>query len=126
MIYWLDKKGAEIIASLEGVPLKEFPWRNEPRWFQVEHDLAVNDFRLDLEEACQVDPRINLETWVPESEFWSYPDKVDLPDVDINPIGEALHDLRPGYRRKCQVNPAPDKVASELACLPEEPVFCSR
>jgi len=76
MIYWLDKKGAEIIASLDGTPLKEFPWRNEPRWFQVEHDLAVNDFRLDLEEACHEDPRINLETWVPESEFWAYPDKV--------------------------------------------------
>jgi len=76
MIYWLDKNGAEIIASLEGTLLKEFPWRNEPRWFQVAHDLAVNDFRLDMLEACTQDVDINLETWFPESEFWSYPDKV--------------------------------------------------
>ncbi len=76
MIYWLDKKGAEMIASLDGTPLKEFPWRKQPRWFQVEHDLAVNDFRLDMLEACDQDTDINLETWIPESEFWSYPDKV--------------------------------------------------
>ncbi|MFH2039951.1 MAG: replication-relaxation family protein [Chloroflexota bacterium] len=76
MVYWLDKRGAEIIASLEGSSLAEFTWRKEPRWFQVEHDLAVNDFRLDLLEACHSNPDVTLETWVPESEFWSYPDKV--------------------------------------------------
>jgi len=76
MVYWLDKKGAEIVASLSGTPPSEFPWRGEPRWFQVTHDLAVNDFRLDLVEACQHDPAIQLETWIPESEFWAYPDKV--------------------------------------------------
>lgn len=76
MIYWLDKKGAETVASLNGTPLSEFTWRAEPRWFQVAHDLTVNDFRLDLVEACRKDKQINLETWVPESEFWAYPDKV--------------------------------------------------
>lgn len=76
MIYWLDKRGAELVASLESMPLSNFSWRKQPRWFQVEHDLAVNDFRLDLEQACQEDPDIHLETWVPESEFWSFPDKV--------------------------------------------------
>lgn len=76
MIYWLDKRGAALIASLNSTPLQEFPWRNEPRWFQVEHDLAVNDFRLDLEEACTQDERVALEQWTPESEFWSYPDKI--------------------------------------------------
>ena len=48
MIYWLDKQGAEIVASLQGTPLGEFQWRKKPRWFQVDHDLAVNDFRLDM------------------------------------------------------------------------------
>lgn len=76
MIYWLDKKGAEYIASLNGIALKEFPWRKEPRWFQVEHDLAVNDFRLNMLEASSQDDQINLETWIPESEFWAYPDKI--------------------------------------------------
>ena len=76
MIYWLDKKGAEIVASLNGTPLPEFYWRKEPRWFQMEHDLAVTDFRLDLVQACYQDKDIDLETWTPESEFWAYPDKV--------------------------------------------------
>lgn len=77
MIYWLDNKGAEIVASLQGTPLREFTWRKQPRWFQVEHDLAVNDFRLDMIEACIQDPEINLETWIPESEFWAYPDRIE-------------------------------------------------
>ncbi len=76
MIYWLDKKGAEIVASLNGTPLQEFYWRKEPRWFQVEHDLAVIDFRLDMLQACHQDNEIDLENWIPESEFWAYPDKV--------------------------------------------------
>lgn len=76
MIYWLDKKGAELIASLSGTPLPEFYWRKEPRWFQLEHDLAVIDFRLNLIEACAQDDNIQLENWIPESEFWAYPDKV--------------------------------------------------
>jgi len=76
MIYWLDKRGAELVASLNGTPIREFSWRQQPRWFQVEHDLAVNTFRLDLEEACREDSQITLQTWLPESEFWSYPDKI--------------------------------------------------
>jgi hypothetical protein len=76
MIYWLDKRGAEIVAGLYGIPIKEFKWRKEPRWFQVEHDLAVNDFRLDIIEACKIELTVQLETWIPENEFWSYPDKI--------------------------------------------------
>ena len=76
MIYWLDKKGAELVASLESKPLNEFAWRKEPRWFQIEHDLAVNDFRLDLQEACRNSTDVTLEIWIPESEFWAYPDTV--------------------------------------------------
>ena len=76
MVYWLDRKGAEIIASLMGIPLLEMGWRREPRWFQVEHDLAVNNFRLDLIEACREDPDLSLDVWVSESEFWAYPDTI--------------------------------------------------
>ena len=77
MIYWLDKQGAEMVASLQGTPLGEFQWRKKPRWFQVDHDLAVNDFRLDILGACQNDFEINLDTCIPESEFWAFPDRVE-------------------------------------------------
>jgi len=77
MVYWLDKKGAELVASLDGTPFSEFTWRKEPRWFQVEHDLAVNDFRINLEQACREHPDVQLESWTAESEFWAYPDKIE-------------------------------------------------
>jgi hypothetical protein len=76
MIYWLDLRGAELIASLQGIPLREFGWRQEPRWFQVDHDLAVNDIRLTLRESVQLNNSIMMESWIPESEFWAYPDKI--------------------------------------------------
>jgi hypothetical protein len=76
MVYWLDKKGAELVASMLGTTPIEMGWRKEPRWFQVEHDLAVNDFRLNLVEACKSNPDVTLETWVPESEFWAFPDSI--------------------------------------------------
>jgi hypothetical protein len=77
MIYWLDKRGAEIVASRDSTPMKEFSWRKAPRWFQVEHDSAVNDFRLNVEEACMGEPNVELDMWIPESEFWSYPDRIE-------------------------------------------------
>ena len=76
LIYWLDKRGAKIVAGLNSSTYREFSWRKKPRWFQVDHDLAVNDFRLDLVAACKNHPAVNLQIWIPESEFWSFPDKV--------------------------------------------------
>lgn len=77
MVYWLDKKGAEMVAGLEGTLLKDFRWRKKPRWFQVEHDLAVNNFRLLVDSACQATPNFRLETWIPESEFLAFPDRIE-------------------------------------------------
>ena len=42
----------------------------------MEHDLAVNDFRLELEASCWAAADVTLETWVPESEYWVYPDQI--------------------------------------------------
>ena len=105
MIYWLDKRGAEIVASRDSTPLKAFVWRKKPRWFQVEHDLAVNDFRLDLEQACQTVPNVELDSWIPESEFWSYPDQVEYRYNDrkmtryIRPDGFFILDTPKHYIR---------------------------
>lgn len=76
MVYWLDRRGAELVASLSGISVTEMGWRKEPRWFQMEHDLAVNNFRLDLQQACQNASEVNMERWVPESEFWAFPDQI--------------------------------------------------
>jgi hypothetical protein len=76
MIYWLDRNGADLIASKQGIPLGELGWRQDPRWFQVDHDLAVNDFRLTLQKTLSQTTNVTMETWIPESEFWAYPDTI--------------------------------------------------
>lgn len=76
MIYWLARRGAEHVAGLSGASLNDLGWRRAPRWGQIAHDLAVNDFRLDVMEGCARQPDTELEQWVPEGEFLAHPDTV--------------------------------------------------
>lgn len=76
MIYWLDRRGAEYVAGLKNMSLRALRWRKKPRWNQVEHDLAVNNFRLTLSQSCRDNKKVELLSWVPEGEFWSNPDPV--------------------------------------------------
>lgn len=75
-VYWLSRKGAEIVAGLQGEPLRRFPWRRQPRYALLGHDLAVNDVRLALMQACQQDETLTLSRWIAESELFAYPDTV--------------------------------------------------
>jgi hypothetical protein len=77
MVYWLAKRGAEYVAGLSGEDFSEFKYREKPTWLRVEHDLAVNDFRLDVMEACELSPLLELEEWIPQGEFWAYPDTIE-------------------------------------------------
>jgi hypothetical protein len=76
-VYWLDSKGAELVAGLSGERLETFAYRREPRWLQVPHDLAVNDVRIAITKACEEHADFNLEEWIPEGDFHTYPDKVE-------------------------------------------------
>lgn len=75
-VYWLTEKGAAFVAGLSGTPLSEFEWRREPRWIQLEHDIALNDVRIAVVKACQAAPQFLLREWVSSSEFWAHPDRV--------------------------------------------------
>ncbi len=81
-VYFLDVKGAATVAALYGLTEPAFVWRKKPRWSLLAHDLAVNDFRLDIMEACRQSPHSTLHTWVPEGEFRAHPDTIEysLPD----------------------------------------------
>jgi hypothetical protein len=79
-IYWLGERGAEVVAALHGETAKEFKWREQPRWSLIAHDLAVNDFRINVVEACETSPSLSLHCWIPESEFWAHPDSVTYKD----------------------------------------------
>ncbi|MFC1960018.1 replication-relaxation family protein [Chloroflexota bacterium] len=76
MVYWLARRGAAEVAGLAGEPAHMLKWRKQPRWSQVRHDLAVNDFRIAVTEACDRQPDLTLQEWIPEGVFWSYPDTV--------------------------------------------------
>ena len=76
MVYWLDERGADHVAGLSGITRKEFRFRREPKWSQLEHDLAVNDLRLAFMDACGTTPGFTLEEWIPQGEFWAQPDRV--------------------------------------------------
>lgn len=96
-VFWLAPKGAEFVAGLSGTPAADFTFRREPRWMQVAHDVAVNEVRITLSEACKREPGFELEAWIPQSEFWAHPDRVDytLPNGTqarrfIRPDGYAI------------------------------------
>ena len=95
MVYWLAEAGAAEVAALYGEELAEFKYRATPRWSLVEHDIAVNDFRLTVEDAAEHIPEIELLEWIPSSEFWSEADQVEyeLPSGEM-----ATRKVRPdGY-----------------------------
>jgi hypothetical protein len=91
-IYWLNTKGAEVTAARNGEALTGFPWRNKPRWSWLEHDLAVNDFRIRILEACNTLPALELRHWIPESSFLADPDTI-------------TYRVRDGKQKKRQVRP---------------------
>ncbi|MCL4266680.1 MAG: replication-relaxation family protein [Anaerolineae bacterium] len=84
-IYWLGRKGAEVVAGLQGESLRRFPWRRQPRYALLNHDLAINDVRLTMMQACQQDPTLSLSRWIPESELFAYPDTVAVPQPKGKP-----------------------------------------
>ena len=104
MVYWLDKRGAAYVAGLSGKELSGFKYRKRPTWLRIEHDLAVNDFRLDVMEACGMSPILEFEEWIPQGEFWASPDTVEYKDAAGRTIKRRIRPdafffiRRPGYR----------------------------
>ncbi|MAT96381.1 MAG: hypothetical protein CL608_04490 [Anaerolineaceae bacterium] len=69
IVYTLDKRGAGIAARKKRIDWPNFKWRRQPRWLTLVHDLAINDFRLDVREACQANPRFSVKKWTSEYEL---------------------------------------------------------
>jgi hypothetical protein len=95
MVYWLAEKGAAIVAARHGEEVAGFKYRAKPRWSLVEHDIAINDFRIAVAEAARQWPELTLTEWVPSSEFWAEADQVDYV---VPNRGKATRKIRPdGY-----------------------------
>lgn len=76
-IYYLDTRGAEMVAGLRGETLNTFKYRREPRWSMIDHDLGVSDFRIAVLQACQSLSYLHLHTWLTDQEFLAYPDMIE-------------------------------------------------
>lgn len=44
-------------------------WQREPNWSQLAHDIAINDFRMQVEKAVSKLPSITMEPWQTEGSF---------------------------------------------------------
>lgn len=81
-VYWLDVDGAKLLAGLKGIDYQDFEWRQAGRWSKIAHDLAVNNFRLTITQACEHDPELSLVDWVHEGEFLRDQDTVTFTNRD--------------------------------------------
>lgn len=80
LIYWLDRGGAEYVASRSGSVLNsDFYWIKKPRFFSVPHDLTLNDFHILIMRACELN-RVHLMEWVSSWEFTNSPDVIEFND----------------------------------------------
>jgi len=59
-----------------------FHWIREPRWSLLKHDLAVIDFKIQVENEVSRSPRFSLENWKFETEFRSDPDVISYTTKD--------------------------------------------
>lgn len=96
-ICWLGWRGVLWVAAQAGIKVKEpanegenqmrkldrelraqgLRWLREPRWSQLEHDLAVVDFRIAVETEMSRLPGLYVEHWVNETEFRADTDVVE-------------------------------------------------
>jgi hypothetical protein len=68
-IFYLDKKGAEIVAGQLHVEVEDLQWYRYTRapkdYYFLSHFLAINDFRILITSACQDSP-IELLGFIPD------------------------------------------------------------
>ena len=102
-IYWLDRKGASLVAGFQGKSLAQFKWRRKPRFSQIEHDLRVNDFRIAVREACRVEVRsyisklgfLKVNSLHSLTEFHTRLQQARRPSRSIRPDGYFMIERKP-------------------------------
>jgi hypothetical protein len=81
MPYWLATKGARLIAELRGIEYRALQWHKKPRQKMFTHDFAVNDFRLDVEDAVGKRDDVNFsDLWYTSRDFSSDYDRIEYTD----------------------------------------------
>lgn len=71
-------------------------WQREPHWSQLAHDIAMNDFRMQVEKAVSELPSITMEPWQTEGSFRRDMDIISYEYVNRNGQKERMkHGVRP-------------------------------
>jgi hypothetical protein len=96
-ICWLDWKGILMVAGKLGIVIeppgqcnenklrrfekelrdKGLHWMREPRWIQLEHDIAVTDFRLSIKKGIAISPALSLVKWITDGTFRANMDVIE-------------------------------------------------
>jgi hypothetical protein len=64
LVYWLDRKGAEELATIRECSVKDLDWERTERkvsYYFLEHTLAINDYRIATTKAAAA--HATLEVW---------------------------------------------------------------
>ena len=105
-VCWLGWKGALWLSSRSGCQIdpprlinenqqrileenlrkQGFHWLREPRWSLLKHELAVIDFKLQIENEVARSPGFALENWKFETEFRMDPDVISFTTKDRNGV----------------------------------------
>jgi hypothetical protein len=81
VVYFQTKRGAEVVAGLQGLAIDELEWQGAGRWSLIDHDIHTTYFLLDALEACeQVRSDLELVEFVPEVFFKKNPDVITYRD----------------------------------------------
>ena len=71
-------------------------WQREPHWSQLAHDIATNDFRMQVEKAVSKLPSITMEPWQTEGSFRRDMDIITYEYINRKGQKEKLkHGIRP-------------------------------
>ena len=95
-VYGLSAEGADVLATLAGIPLADIPTVAGPEALEaryVNHQLAVNSCLLAIRQACRAHPGASLREWTADpharvryqvGRSWRtvHPDAVAAIDVD--------------------------------------------
>ncbi len=80
-VHWLEHKGLAVVAGLKGEePLyRRSAPKEAPQWLKIEHDLALNDFRIAVETAVATTAGVRLGQWINEKTIKHWNDTVTYP-----------------------------------------------
>lgn len=80
--YWLTADGWRSVAEVNSAHHGQARgYRRSPKAAQFAHDIAINDVRLLVTDACNAQSGFVLEVWRNSGEFLAYPEPVEFVDT---------------------------------------------